>query len=89
MVTGWDFEEAAVRRMRERAEQGGQSADDLRLDLLVLITAVEGVLAVHHASKLQYAPGYVCVVDYDRSWPCPSRTAIRQALIGMRNMGTT
>jgi hypothetical protein len=56
-------------------------ARDLQPDLAAAVAAVEGVLAVHEPSKLEYSPGYVCAVCFDKPWPCPTRAAIRQALL--------
>jgi hypothetical protein len=81
VVSGYDFEEQALRGMRERAETAFGYARDIRPDTLTLIDAVEGALAVHEPSKLEYSPGYVCAVCYDKPWPCPTRAAVREALL--------
>jgi hypothetical protein len=86
LVTGYNFEEEALLRIRARAESGFGYAADLQPDLIVCVTALEAILARHHRSKLAYADGYVCAVCYDRPWPCTDRAAIREALVSLRRL---
>jgi hypothetical protein len=82
-VTGYNFEEQALQRMRERAESPFGYVRDLQLDLVASVTALDAVLAVHEPSRLEYSPGYVCAVCFDKPWPCPTRAAVRGALLAM------
>jgi hypothetical protein len=86
MVCGYTFEEEAVHQMRGRAESGFGYARDLQPDLIVCVTALENILAIHKPMKLTYSDGFACAVDYDRPWPCGTRAAIREALLDMRRM---
>jgi hypothetical protein len=86
VVTGYNFEEAALAKIWERADRAYGYAADIRPDIQVCLTALDAILARHHRSKLAYADGYVCAVCYDKPWPCPDRAAIREALVSVRRM---
>jgi hypothetical protein len=86
-VSGYNFEEETLIRMRERVNsaQGYVGGYDYRPDFLATLDALQLVLSIHSPEKGQHTDIVSCALDYDKPYPCETRQAIRTALLNVQN----